>query len=139
SGGSIGIGFAIPANMLRSVLDAARQGSEFVERPWIGAGFEQVTAQVAEALGLDRPVGALVSDVFKGGPADEAGLKPGDVVLVVDGIQIQHPDALGYRLATRRVGEVAQFEVLQRGKRMQLALNLEKAPEGKTTGQLKIE
>src|SRR5690606_38960503 len=59
----------------------------------------------------------------------------GDVVLVVDGIQIQHPDALGYRLATRRIGEQAEFEVLQRGERTQITVSLEKAPEGESGGK----
>ncbi len=139
SGGSIGIGFAIPSNMLRSVLDAARSGSEFVERPWIGASFDHVTAQVAEALGLDRPQGALVTDVQEGSPAAEAGLQPGDVVLVVDGIRIEHPDALAYRIATRRIGEVAEFEVLQRGRNVHVTVNLAKAPEGESGKRITLE
>ncbi len=139
SGGSNGIGFAIPSNMVRGVVDAARKGSDFVERPWIGAAFEPVDAQVAEALGMDRPRGALVSDVIDGGPAFRAGLRPGDVVLVVDGVDIQHPDALGYRLATRRIGEVAAFEVLRRGKVISLNISLEKAPEGASVEQVTID
>lgn len=139
SGGSIGIGFAIPSNMVRSVLDAALSGSQFVERPWIGAAFDAVTSQVAEALGMDRPTGALVTEVSDGGPADRAGLKPGDVVMVVDGIQIQHPDALGYRLATRRIGDTAEFEVLQRGEIVRLTVNLEKAPEDRAARAVPIE
>ncbi len=139
SGGSNGIGFAIPSNMVRGVVDAALGGSEFVERPWIGAGFDAVDAQVTEALGMARPVGALVSDVTDGGPAARAGLRPGDVVLVVDGVEIQHPDALGYRLATRRIGEVAAFEVLRRGKTVSLNISLEKAPEGESKEQVSID
>src|SRR5690606_29865484 len=88
---------------------------------------------------LDRPVGALVTDVAEGSPAEEAGLLPGDVVLIVDGIQIEHPDALSYRLATRRIGEVAEFEVLQRGKKAYLSVNLAKPPEGEAGSRLIIE
>lgn len=139
SGGSNGIGFAIPSNMVRGVIDAARKGSDFVERPWIGAGFDLVDAQVAEALGMDRPRGALVSDITDDGPADRAGLRPGDVVLVVDGVEIQHPDALGYRLATRRIGEVAAFEVLRRGKTVSLNISLERAPEGTASEKVAID
>ncbi len=139
SGGSNGIGFAIPSNMVRGVVDAALSGSDFVNRPWIGAGFDLVDAQVAEALGMERPTGALVSEISDGGPAERAGLRPGDVVLVVDGVEIQHPDALGYRLATRRIGEVAAFEVLRRGKVASLNISLEKAPEGESGVQVTID
>ena len=139
SGGSNGIGFAIPSNMVRGVVDAARNGSDFVERPWIGTAFDVVAAQIVEALGMERPTGALVSDVPAGGPSARAGLRPGDVVLVVDGVEIQHPDALGYRLATRRIGEVAAFEVLRRGKIVALDIGLEKAPEGASGAQVTID
>ncbi|MDP3896051.1 MAG: trypsin-like peptidase domain-containing protein, partial [Mesorhizobium sp.] len=73
-GGSNGIGFAIPSNMVRAVVAAAEQGSDIFERPYVGAGFEAVTAQVAEALGLARPSGALVSSVDKDSPASRAGM-----------------------------------------------------------------
>ncbi|MEZ5812915.1 MAG: DegQ family serine endoprotease [Rhizobiaceae bacterium] len=139
SGGSNGIGFAIPSNMVRGVIDAARSGSDFVDRPWIGAGFDAVTSQMAEALGMERPTGALVSDVTADGPADRAGLRPGDVVLMVDGVSIPHPEGLGYRLATRRIGEVAAFEVLRRGKTVSLDINLEKAPEGASAKKVSID
>src|SRR5690606_11536871 len=96
-GGSIGIGFAIPSNMVRAVVQSAIEGNDFFERPYIGASFEAVTPQIAEALGMPRPTGALVSSVVDEGPAARAGLRPGDVVLRIDGIQIEHVDALGYR------------------------------------------
>jgi len=133
SGGSNGIGFAIPSNMVRGVVDAARNGSDFVERPWIGVAFDVVDAQVAEALGMERPAGALVSDVPAGGPSARTGLRPGDVVLVVDGVEIQHPGALGYRLVPRRIGAVTAFEVLRRGKIVVLDIGLEKAPGAQVT------
>lgn len=139
SGGSNGIGFVIPSNMVRGVVDAARNGSDFVERPWIGVAFDVVDAQVAEALGMERPAGALVSDVPAGGPSARTGLRPGDVVLVVDGVEIQHPDALGYRLAPRRIGAVTAFEVLRRGKIVVLDIGLEKAPEGASGAQVTID
>src|SRR5690606_4960869 len=90
-------------------------------------------------LGLDRPQGALVTDVQEGSPAAEAGLQPGDVVLVVDGIRIEHPDALAYRIATRRIGEVAEFEVLQRGRNVHVTVNLAKAPEGESGKRITLE
>ncbi|TIV22649.1 MAG: trypsin-like serine protease, partial [Mesorhizobium sp.] len=81
SGGSIGIGFAIPSNMVRAFADAAKAGLDFFERPYIGAEFELVTPQIAESLGLEKPTGALVSSVEGSGPAGKAGLKPGDVIV----------------------------------------------------------
>ena len=62
SGGSIGIGFAIPSNMVRAVVASAKSGNDYFERPYIGATFDAVTAQIAEALGLARPSGALISE-----------------------------------------------------------------------------
>ena len=104
SGGSIGIGFAIPSNMVRAVADAAKTGHDFFERPYIGAEFEAVTPQIAESLGhgeADRRVG-LVGRAA--GPAAKAGLKPGDVVLSLNGTTIEAVEALDYRMATQSIG-----------------------------------
>ena len=128
SGGSIGIGFAIPANMARAVVQSARDGKDHFERPFVGAWFESVSPQVAEALGMDRPTGALVTEVSKAGPAERAGLRPGDVVLALNGAAIQHPDALGYRLATLAIGDEAEFRILRKGSEQTLVVALEKMP-----------
>ncbi len=130
SGGSIGIGFAIPSNMVRAFVDAARNGSEFFERPYVGATFDPVTAQIAEALGMDRPTGALVSAVEPDGPAAKAGIKPGDVLLAMNGGAIQHPDALGYRLATATLGTTAHLMLLRQGQEVVVDVELERAPAG---------
>ncbi len=84
SGGSQGIGFAIPANMVRVVVASAKGGSSAVQRPWLGAKLQQVTADIADSMGLKRPAGALVASVARGGPAEHAGLKAGDVIVSVD-------------------------------------------------------
>ncbi|WP_425351141.1 DegQ family serine endoprotease [Hoeflea marina] len=115
SGGSNGIGFAIPANLVRAVALAAEAGGDRFERPYIGATFETLTPEIADALGLENSNGALVSAVEDGGPAAKAGLKPGDVVVAMNGQSVQHPDALGYRLATTGVGGTADFTVRGRG------------------------
>ena len=75
SGGSHGIGFAIPSNMVRLVVQAALQGGK-VQRPWFGASLQAVTSDLADVLGLDRPSGALIKDVHGQGPRGPAGLKP---------------------------------------------------------------
>lgn len=128
SGGSIGIGFAIPSNMVRAVVDAARSGSDHFDRPFIGATFEPVNAQIAEALGLPRPSGALVAAVVEDGPASRAGLRPGDVVLELNKAPIEHVDALGYRLATLSIGTSVELTVLSKGARKSVGVELEKAP-----------
>ncbi|HEX2018680.1 MAG TPA: DegQ family serine endoprotease [Aurantimonas sp.] len=128
SGGSNGIGFAIPSNMVSSFVRAAREGGRF-EQPFVGAGFAPVTPDIAEALGLDRPTGALVHDVGVGTPAAEAGLAVGDVILSVGDVAINSPDALGYRLATTGVGGVASLQVLRGSDRLSVDLPLVPAPE----------
>ncbi|WP_244447145.1 DegQ family serine endoprotease [Hoeflea sp. BAL378] len=128
SGGSNGIGFAIPVNLVRAVAQTAESGGEAFEPPYIGATFEQVTADIAEALGLDRATGALVSDVAADGPAGEAGLRAGDIVLGFNGRPIEHPDALGYRLATTSAGATAELDVLGRDGRRTIEIKLAAPP-----------
>ena len=102
--------------MVRAVVKSAGNGNDFFERPYIGANFEAVTPHIAESLGMARPTGALVSSVTDGGPAAEAGLKPGDVVLALNGAPIEHVDALGYRLATQPIDSTAELTVLSQGR-----------------------
>ena len=84
SGGSIGIGFAIPVNMVKIVVAAAKGGVRQVRRPWLGATLQPVSREIADSLGMDRPAGALVSDVIARGPAEDAGLQRGDVILAIN-------------------------------------------------------
>lgn len=130
SGGSIGIGFAIPSNMVRAFADAAKAGLDFFERPYIGAEFELVTPQIAESLGMEKPTGALVSTVDPAGPAGKAGLKPGDVILSLNNTPVESIEALDYRMATLSIGTKATFTVLSKGQQATLEIPLERAPEG---------
>jgi Do/DeqQ family serine protease len=114
SGGSHGIGFAIPANVVRLVVDAALRGGK-VQRPWFGASLQPVTSDIADSLGLDRPRGALIRNVHPKGPAAKAGLKAGDVVMSVDGYDVQDPRALTYRFSTKGVGGVAELRFMRQG------------------------
>jgi Do/DeqQ family serine protease len=138
-GGSNGIGFAIPSNLVRVFLAAAEQGSETFERPFIGASFEPVTSDVAEALGLPRARGALVVSVIKGGPAEAAGVEPGQVITGVNGIEVEHPDALGYRLTTAGIGKTASLQVIDKGKGRDLKIALDTAPETSPRDERLIE
>ncbi|WFU10279.1 DegQ family serine endoprotease [Rhizobium sp. CB3090] len=128
-GGSNGIGFAIPANLVKVFLAAADRGDKTFDRPYIGASFEPVTSDVAEALGLDKVRGALVTKVVEGGPAAKAGLKVGEVVTAVNNIPVEHPDALGYRLTTAGLGATVDLTVLDNGKEQHDSMTLAAAPE----------
>ena len=128
-GGSNGVGFAIPANLVKTFVASAENGSATFDRPFIGATFDPVTSEVADALGLERARGALVSQVQAGSPAEKAGMKPGQVVTAVNGVLVEHPDALGYRLTTVGIGGTARITVVADGKEEQLTLSLDRAPE----------
>ena len=129
SGGSHGIGFAIPANMVRVVMDSARGGGATVRRPWFGARLDTLDREKAEALGLDRPSGALVASVVEKGPAAEAGLKRGDIIVAVDNQEITDPDAFGFRYATKGISGQSSLSVLRAGKRIVVPVRLSAAPE----------
>src|SRR5262245_45901410 len=97
SGGSQGIGFAIPANMVRVVVASAKSGGGAVKRPWLGAKLQEVTPELSQAFDLKRPGGAVVTNVTAASPAARAGLKAGDVIVEVDGQSVDDANALDYR------------------------------------------
>jgi S1-C subfamily serine protease len=129
SGGSQGIGFAIPANMVRVVVASARGGGSVVKRPWLGAKLQTVTPEIADSLSLKRPTGALVASITPQSPAGRAGLRTGDLITSVDGQGIEDPNAFDYRFATKPLGGVAQLSVLRGGRDTKLAIALETAPD----------
>jgi S1-C subfamily serine protease len=130
SGGSQGIGFAIPANMVRVVVASARGGGKAVKRPWLGARLQAVTPEIAETLGLKRPSGALVANVVSGSPAARAGLKLSDLIVGIEGQAVDDPNAFDYRFATRPLGGAAEIEVQRGGRSVKLSVPLETAPDG---------
>lgn len=129
SGGSQGIGFAIPANMVRVVVASAKGGGKAVKRPWLGARLQAVTPEIAETLGLRLPTGALVANVTPGSPAARAGLKLSDLIVSIDGLPVDDPNAFDYRFATRPLGGVAQVDIQRGGKPVKLSIALETAPD----------
>ena len=129
SGGSIGIGFAIPVNMVKIVVAAAKGGVRQVRRPWLGASLQAVSKEIADSLGMDRPAGALVADTFPNSPGAQAGLQRGDVITAVDGLAVDDPESFGYRLGVRPLGGVVPITVLRRGKSLTLQVKLAPAPE----------
>jgi Do/DeqQ family serine protease len=129
SGGSQGIGFAIPANMVRAVVASAKAGATVVRRPWLGAKLQAVTPEIAESLSLKRPAGVLVSSVIPRSPAARAGLRIGDLVVELDGQSIDDPNAFDYRFATKPLSGHAQVTIFRGGREVKLGIPLEMAPE----------
>jgi serine protease Do len=128
SGGSLGIGFAIPSNMVATVVASAVKGAK-VTRPWFGAAGQEVTADVAAALGLKRPIGVIVSNIYPGGPAARAGLRIGDVITAINGREVASPRALRFRIATLSLGSTAALDVMRQERALKLSLGLVAAPE----------
>ncbi len=129
SGGSQGVGFAIPANMVQVVLTSARSGGSAVKRPWLGAKLQAVTPEIADSMNLKRPAGALIASVAANSPAAQAGLKAGDVIVSVDGQPVDDANAFDYRFATRPLGGSAKLGALRAGKDITVAVALQTAPE----------
>jgi Do/DeqQ family serine protease len=127
SGGSHGVGFAIPSNMVKVIVDSAVSGRK-LERPWLGAKLDTLTRDMAEAVGLDRVAGALVARVHDKSPAVEAGLQVGDVIVGVDGHAVADARAVLYRLTTQGVGKRARLEVVRKGRRLAMDVALRAAP-----------
>ena len=129
SGGSQGIGFAIPANMVRVVVASAKGGGKAVKRPWLGARLQAVTPEIAESLGLKTPSGALVASIVPNSPAARAGLKSSDLITAIDGQAIEDANAFDYRFATHPLGGTSQIDVQRSGKTVRLTVPLETAPD----------
>ena len=128
SGGSQGIGFAIPANLVKVFVDSAVNGKT-ISKPWLGARLEAVNRQIAQELKLDKVAGALVAEVDPEGPAGKAGLLAKDIITGFDGNPVDDLGALTYRLDTRGVGGVAKLSVLRNGQPMSFDLPLVEAPK----------
>jgi len=128
-GGSIGIGFAIPINMAKSLLPQLKKGK--VIRGWLGVMIQKITPELMEKLGLKDTQGALVADVTKGGPADKAGIKRGDVIVRYNGRLIKDMNELPFLVASTPVGKIVRVEVLRKGKRKVFRVKIGKLEEKK--------
>lgn len=128
TGGSHGIGFAIPSNMVRQVVKSAHEGNK-IKRPWFGAKLQQVTPDIAGSLGLDRPAGALVKQLRKNSPAAKSTLQRGDVIVEVNGKKVEDPAAFRYRFSTKPLGGSIPLKVMRDGRAVALSVPLRAAPE----------
>ena len=128
SGSSAGVGFAVPASMVRRVVDAALGGESTVVRPWLGVKGETVTAAVARSLGLARPQGLIVTELYRGGPGDRAGLREGDVITAIDGAEVNDQSGLNFRVGTRRANDVVEVALLRDGRAQRLNARVQALP-----------
>ena len=129
SGGSIGIGFAIPANMVKTVVNSALSGNKSIARPWIGVTTQTVTSGIAESLDLDRPTGVLINEIAPGSPAQQAGLKSGDVITKADNFEVNDQQSLNFRTTTKGVGSTVTLTYLREGQARNAVVQLVRAPE----------
>ena len=127
TGTSAGIGFAIPAEMVKRVVDAAMHGGTFV-RPWLGLAAQSVSFDMARAQGLNRPLGVMVTEVYPEGPAERAGLRRGDLVTEIDGREVFDEKGLKFLAAVRNPGELAELSVLRGGRSQTIMVELEPPP-----------
>ena len=127
-GGSVGIGFAIPTAMVKAVLASIANGGK-VQRPWLGGEGQPVTSDMFRDLKLGHPMGALINSVHPNSPAAQAGLKVGDVVIAVNGREVEDPEALRFRIAILAVGGTAQLTVMRAGEQKSLTVKLAPPPE----------
>jgi len=114
SGGSIGIGFAVPSKTVAVVVDQLRQFGE-LRRGWLGVRIQQVTDEIAESLNIKPPRGALIAGVEDKGPAKPAGIEPGDVVIKFDGVDIKEPKDLSRVVADTAVGKEVEVVIIRKG------------------------
>ena len=116
SGSSSGVGFAVPAAAVRRVVDSAVGGATAVIRPWLGVKGETVSADLARSLGLERPQGLVVTEVWPQGPGDRADLRMGDVITAIDGAEVNDQGGLNFRVGTREPNETVRVSVLRDGR-----------------------
>ncbi len=133
SGGSVGIGFAIPVNMARDLLPQLKKGK--VVRGWLGVMIQKITPELKDKLGLEEEAGALVADVSKGGPADKAGIERGDVIVSFDGKAIKEMNDLPFIVAATPVGKSVNVEVLRKGKRQTVKVEVGELKEEEAAAQ----
>ena len=134
SGSSSGVGFAVPATMVQRVVDAALDGETTVVRPWLGVKGEPLTAEEATRMGLDRPRGLKVTDLFANGPAARAGIRQGDVILAVGNNEINDQGGLNFRVGTRAPGDTVAVTLIRDGREQQVNARVQPLP-----GEINLE
>jgi S1-C subfamily serine protease len=124
--------------MVRVVTESAKAGVAHVRLPWTGVRFQEVTPDIAEGLGLPQPRGALVTEVAPETPGARAGLKTGDLIISIDGVEVDNPTGINYRLATKGIGGTATLGVVRDAKEYVAKLDLQPAPETVPRDEIEI-
>ncbi len=138
TGGSHGIGFAIPSNLVVQVVAQAQAGARRFRRPWAGMSGQAVDASLAEAFGMSLPQGVVITDLHPLSPLAAAGLRPGDVILALDGEPVNSPPEMIFRMAARGIGAEARLEVLRNGAGERVAIDLIAPPEVPPRDRLEV-
>lgn len=119
-GGSLGIGFAIPSEMVSAMIAASEAGQTLentgargIVRPWLGVTSQNLTADIAESLGLDRPQGTVITSLSKASPLRKVGVQVGDIITAIDDRDIQNAQEVKFRMATLELGKQAKFAILR--------------------------
>ena len=131
TGGSVGIGFAIPANAARNVVEQLKNKGR-IERGWLGVRIQAVSQEIAETMGMERPRGALIAGITDNGPAAKAGMVSGDVVLTFDGKPVADQRALPRIVADTAIGKTVSMEVMRKGARRTMPITVQKLVEEET-------
>lgn len=132
SGGNLGIGFAIPVSIVRQVMrEIISHGA--VTRGWVGIEVQEITPEIAESFALKSTDGALIAGVLRGGPADRAGIRPGDILVAVGGKSVTDSSSLLNLIAALPPGNVVQLRLLREQTNMQLMVTIEKRPPMRQT------
>jgi serine protease Do len=123
-----GIGFAIPINLAKTIMvELIKTGK--VIRPWVGIGLQDITSDLMKFFNLKEKTGALISQVYGGSPAEKAGLKPGDIVIEIDGVKVTNSQDVVREVLKKQVGQKVNFVILREGKRNEISLTTAQMPE----------
>ena len=127
SGGSVGIGFAIPIDDAKPVIKDLVEFGE-VTRSWIGVYVQELTPEMAKYFGLKKETGVLISDVVKGGPAEQAGIKRKDIIITVAGEKVKGPNDLAQKIQSKKIGAKVELLILRNGKEEKISVTTTKKP-----------
>jgi Do/DeqQ family serine protease len=138
TGGSHGIGFAIPSNLVAQVVAQAQEGQSRFQRPWAGMTGQAVDASLAEAFGMSLPQGVVITELHPASPLARAGLVAGDVILSLDGEPVNSPPEMIFRMAARGIGAQARLSVLRDGSDAQVTIDLIAPPDDPPRNRLEV-